>query len=164
MNEHEIRGALQREYAISDAEKPIVATTEVATCFAVTVYNERTKTAAIAHVDSATSTPELCDVIERVGGREIPNLQFSIAGGEYKFPASREKGESLIDFFHALGVQPDTSNMYNGNHDFISIDSRNGELSLIKKYQVTNPEAVFGEDYDRKKTINALKHCQSNNA
>ncbi len=73
------KAILQREYAISSDQSPILYTFGLATCVGVALYNPQTKQAALAHIDAFTSKDSIIEFLFCLGDQPC---HAHISGGE----------------------------------------------------------------------------------
>lgn len=124
-----VRGIIQKEYAITDAKsnKPIIGTFGVATCIALTVYDPKTKTAAIVHIDAGTEINSLGGIFWEIDKdyRKNSHLEVRLIGGNH----SRTLVISLLKFLKKIDIGISSADVLHKPYPSeVAIDSRTGQI------------------------------------
>ena len=121
------RNISQRAYGITDAdsETPVIGTSGLGPCIAVTFYHEGV--AALAHVDSMTDTDSLRDMLDEMGVEPgNPDVEVRLIGGE---PSSRSLAIRILRSLQELGLEPIQVDIIDKAHPSqLAIDARSGEV------------------------------------
>ncbi len=134
-NNKEIVGVTQKEYGITHAEDkhPIIGTTSLDPCVAVTIYDSESHVAGIAHVDATTDVWSLGHMFQDVSPQyyKDKNIHFGIYGGPND---SEELVKRVKNKLKQMSVVPQTVETLTGRS--VAIDSRSGKI--LKDVEIEN--------------------------
>ncbi|MGD9153747.1 MAG: hypothetical protein PVG30_08890 [Gammaproteobacteria bacterium] len=120
-------GVLQREYAITTAnsKKPILGTYGAGPCLIVAIYDSKSKTAFLAHIDSATNLKSLTQILK------IFNPKTSVVhlfGGDN---SSKNMCMDVVEIFESNHFKLHNTDIVRSdwrNAASLAIDARNGQI------------------------------------
>ncbi len=135
-------GVVQGEYAITSgsSNKPILGTHSAGPCLIVAIYDKKTETIFLAHIDGATDLNSLKAVITQFNPK---TSQVHLYGGD----ASTEKMcMDIFEIFKASDFEIYNSDIVRTSNDCASlaIDSRTGKIySPVRPYQLETPNEIL---------------------
>lgn len=128
--QEQIRGILQKEYAITNADSdiPIIGTFGLGPCIALTIYDPVTRLAALAHVDGTTRVDSLGRIFSdiSVSKNEFSRLQVGLIGGDL---SSRKQAVEMVRYLRNNDIKLSFVDIIDKPHpSAFVIDARNGAI------------------------------------
>lgn len=125
-----VRGIIQKEYAITDSgsEKPIIGTSGLGPCIALTIYDRTNQVAGIAHIDGSTSIDSLDRMFYEFHQEDdsVSPLELRLIGGD---GSSRETAINILEYLKNKGYKLASTDILGKKHpSAFVIDARSGAI------------------------------------
>jgi len=124
VNQHDVA------YTNSDSVRPILASSGAGPCVIMAVYNPKTKTAALTHIDIGTKMSSVREIFDELRSDGNDPLEIHLGGGNRSKASKRMLTRLIKEVDKQANVEIKSANLLDENIEAndLAIDTRTGEI------------------------------------